>query len=335
MLLEDPESALQNARRLLKQDGKLALAAWTGPDDNLWSAAPARILQKRGLVEKPPPGPGQFAWADPNLIIETMESAGFVEPEVEAVDFVMHFEDVDDWWVAQTQMSTATGDADKRMDFATRSDVLAELEQAREPLHAARRQSGHPRPHVGRDGDRLTSRAHVLRRRRGSGPAQGQDRGDPGLRLPGPRPRPEPQGLRRRRRRRPARGLEVGRARQGRRPRGHRHRRRRQPRRHRDGAAPRREAPRRLRGVDQGRDRPRQPADVRPRVLDPLRARSRPRRRSTSRSSPPRARATSSAASTSRAPASRPDRDRLRTRPATPRSSRWPTPRASAARAAA
>ncbi len=27
-------------------------------------------------------------------------------------------------------MSTATGDADKRMDFATRSDVLAELEQA-------------------------------------------------------------------------------------------------------------------------------------------------------------------------------------------------------------
>ena len=53
MLLEDPESALQNARRLLKQDGKLALAAWTGPDDNLWSAAPVRILQERGILEKP------------------------------------------------------------------------------------------------------------------------------------------------------------------------------------------------------------------------------------------------------------------------------------------
>ena len=44
--------------------------------------------------------PGQFTWADPNLIIETMEAAGFVEPEVDAVDFVMRFADFDDWWVA-------------------------------------------------------------------------------------------------------------------------------------------------------------------------------------------------------------------------------------------
>ena len=48
-------------------------------------------------------------------------------------------------------------------------------------------------------------------------------------------------------------------------------------RRHRDGAAARREAPRRLRGVDQGRDRPRQPADVRPRLLASTTTRSRPR----------------------------------------------------------
>ena len=48
-------------------------------------------------------------------------------------------------------------------------------------------------------------------------------------------------------------------------------RRRRQPRRRRDGAAARREAGRGLGGGDQRRDRPRQPADVRARVLDPLR----------------------------------------------------------------
>ncbi len=59
-----------------------------------------------------------------------MESAGFIEPEIEAVDFTINYADVDDWWVAQTQMSTATGDADRAMDFATRSDVLAELERA-------------------------------------------------------------------------------------------------------------------------------------------------------------------------------------------------------------
>jgi SAM-dependent methyltransferase len=134
MLLQDPESALRDTRRILKHEGTLALAAWTGPDDNLWSAAPVRILQARGILEKPAPGPGQFAWADPEVITETMELAGFVVPEIEAVDFEIHYDDVDDWWVAQTRMSTGTGDADKQMDFATRSDVLADLERAAEPF---------------------------------------------------------------------------------------------------------------------------------------------------------------------------------------------------------
>ena len=130
MLLEDPESALRDTRRVLKQDASLALAAWSGADENLWSAAPVRILQERGILEKDPPGPGQFTWADPNDIIETMEAAGFVEPEVEAVDFAMRYDDVDDWWVAVTLTSTRMGDADRQLDFATRSDVLADLEAA-------------------------------------------------------------------------------------------------------------------------------------------------------------------------------------------------------------
>ena len=133
MLLEDPESALRETRRILKHEGRLALAAWTGPDDNLWSAAPSRALLQRGLVP-PPQNPGQFTWADPNLIIETMEAAGFVEPEVDAVDFVMRFADFDDWWTHITLTSGAVGEADQKLDFATRSDVLADLEKVAEPF---------------------------------------------------------------------------------------------------------------------------------------------------------------------------------------------------------
>jgi SAM-dependent methyltransferase len=137
MLIEDPESALRDTRRILKQDGKLALAAWTGPEDNRWSSAPVEILTGRDLIPSRPPGPGQFTWADPALIEETMESAGFIEPRIAAVDFIVNYPSIDDWWVAQTQLSTATGDADKRMDFATRSDVLADLERAAEPFTQA------------------------------------------------------------------------------------------------------------------------------------------------------------------------------------------------------
>ena len=134
MLVNDPEFALRETRRVLKQDAAVALAAWTGPDDNLWSAAPVRILQRRGILGPDEPGPGQFAWQDPSLIEDTMATAGFLEPQIEAVDFSMRYEDVDDWWVAQTKLSTRTADADAGLDFATRSDVLAELEEAAAPF---------------------------------------------------------------------------------------------------------------------------------------------------------------------------------------------------------
>lgn len=134
MLVNDGEAALRETRRVLKPGGRVALAAWAGPDENLWSVAPVRILQRRGLLDPDQPGPGQFAWADPNEIQEHMEAAGFIDPEIDDVSFTLHYASVDEWWVAQTQMSTRTGDADRNMDFATRSDVLAELEQAAEPF---------------------------------------------------------------------------------------------------------------------------------------------------------------------------------------------------------
>ncbi|HWK29270.1 MAG TPA: methyltransferase domain-containing protein [Solirubrobacter sp.] len=133
MLLNDPESALRDARRVLKPDATLALAAWAGKDENLWNAGPTGILLDRGLLELDE-GPGPFTWADPNAIAEHLEAAGFIEPTVDAVEFTMHYDDVDDWWTAQTLMSPRTKEADARLDFATRSDVLAELERVAEPF---------------------------------------------------------------------------------------------------------------------------------------------------------------------------------------------------------
>jgi ubiquinone/menaquinone biosynthesis C-methylase UbiE len=127
MLLDDPEAALKETRRVLKPGAKVALAAWTGPDDNLWSAAPSRILQRRKLVDVDPNAPGQFTWADPHAIEETLEAAGFVEHELDAVEFAMHYADVDAWWLHVTRTSTRAADAADRMDAATRQAISDEL----------------------------------------------------------------------------------------------------------------------------------------------------------------------------------------------------------------
>jgi hypothetical protein len=96
--------------------------------------ATGELLRQRGLLDPPDPSaPGQFAWAAPGAVQEHMEAAGFVEPRVERLEFAMRYADVDEWWVSQTLTNVAVGLADERLDFATRSDVLAELEEAAKP----------------------------------------------------------------------------------------------------------------------------------------------------------------------------------------------------------
>ena len=134
MLMADPVTALGQTRRVLKPGARLALAAWSGPDENPWSALPARELIRRGLEEPPDPdAPGQFAWAPEGVIAERLEEAGFVDYEIAAVDFTIAYASAEDWWATTSDMSMRFADATRAMDAATRAEIMAALAEAAAP----------------------------------------------------------------------------------------------------------------------------------------------------------------------------------------------------------
>jgi len=135
MLMADPVTALVQTRRVLKPGGRLALAAWTGPEDNLWSALPARELIARGLEEPPDPdAPGQFSWGQEGVIAERLEEAGFVEYEIGAIDFTTTYASPDDWWDTTRDLSMRFADATAAMDPGTKAEIQAALAAAAEPF---------------------------------------------------------------------------------------------------------------------------------------------------------------------------------------------------------
>jgi SAM-dependent methyltransferase len=99
MLVPDMQAAATEIARVLRPEGRIALAVWADPDDNDWMTAPGRSALDLGLVERPDPdAPGPFRLAREGALESLLTEAGLGVERVADVSVAWHAASLDGWW---------------------------------------------------------------------------------------------------------------------------------------------------------------------------------------------------------------------------------------------
>jgi SAM-dependent methyltransferase len=138
MFAVDPETALRETRRVLRPGGSVALAVWDEPEFNPWATIPSRALVELGHTPPPDPdAPGMFALAPADHLRDVLESAGFVEVEIETVDPPRLFPSIDEFVAETNDVSSVFGSIYGPLSDEQRARLLEKIVSLAEPFTEA------------------------------------------------------------------------------------------------------------------------------------------------------------------------------------------------------
>ena len=99
MLVPDPASAVREAHRILRPDGRAVFTVWGPRQRNPWLGLLFDAITAQLGVAIPPPGvPGPFSLDADGALDGLLLAAGFTDVAVREIPTPLHTASVDDWW---------------------------------------------------------------------------------------------------------------------------------------------------------------------------------------------------------------------------------------------
>lgn len=137
MFALDKGAALRETRRVLRPDGRLALATWAEPARVPFGAIPRQALVDAGLIDGfETGGPGMFDLSDPPGLRELLGEAGFMDVVVEEISLPFAYADLGDYWAMTADLSRPFGDLVATLDERQAADLRERVAAALEPYAA-------------------------------------------------------------------------------------------------------------------------------------------------------------------------------------------------------